>query len=280
MRENRCKVPMGKRKVGTIAEAMTVFYRVEDIFESQVDYEEGITIKKINEICLENVNYAFDNSNIIIKNINLNIKEGNHIILYGNNGSGKSTLANLIIGNYSPSNGNILYNECKNVSSKTIKKFITYVEQEDFFFHDTLYNNLTACNCFIENFEKICVLTGVDKIVNNLPNGYNTIITENGSNFSPGQKKLFALARALLRDTPIYIFDEITNGVDILTKNKIYKIFESEFDNKTYILITHDKDFEKVGNIVYKFSQGELVKENGGKDGNTVRNEKPFQGIP
>ena len=66
MRENRCKVPMGKRKVGTIAEAMTVFYRVEDIFESQVDYEEGITIKKINEICLENVNYAFDNSNIII----------------------------------------------------------------------------------------------------------------------------------------------------------------------------------------------------------------------
>lgn len=188
MRENRCKVPMGKRKVGTNAEAMTVFYRVEDIFESQVDYEEGITIKKINEICLENVNYAFDNSNIIIKNINLNIKEGNHIILYGNNGSGKSTLANLIIGNYSPSNGNILYNECKNVSSKTIKKFITYVEQEDFFFHDTLYNNLTACNCFIENFEKICVLTGVDKIVNNLPNGYNTIITENGSNFSPGQK--------------------------------------------------------------------------------------------
>ena len=75
MRENRCKVPMGKRKVGTNAEAMTVFYRVEDIFESQVDYEEGITIKKINEICLENVNYAFDNSNIIIKNINLNIKE-------------------------------------------------------------------------------------------------------------------------------------------------------------------------------------------------------------
>ena len=108
MRENWCKVPIGKRKVGTIAEAMTVFYRVEDIFESQVDYEEGITIKKINEICLENVNYAFDNSNIIIKNINLNIKEGNHIILYGNNGSGKSTLANLIIGNYSPSNGNIL----------------------------------------------------------------------------------------------------------------------------------------------------------------------------
>lgn len=65
-----------------------------------------------------------------------------------------------------------------------------------------------------------------------------------------------------------------------MTKNKIYKIFESEFDNKTYILITHDKDFVKVGNIVYKFSQGELVKENGGKDGNTVRNEKPFQGIP
>ncbi len=245
------------------AEMSTVYRRIEDIYELPEDAVGGCEIECINDIEISNMSYGYSSNNLVVDNINLKINKGDKIVISGKNGSGKSTLANIIVGNYAPMDGQIKYNGISGVNPKSVKEYITYVEQDTYMFHDTIFSNIAMGSMDIERFEKICKLTKVNEFIDTLPNGYFTILEENGNNISTGQKQKLALARALMRDTPIYIFDEITSNLDSMTKREICDLFSKEYKDKTMIFITHDECVEELGQIEYSFANGKLYKVRG-----------------
>jgi len=181
--------------------------------------------------------------------------------LLGGNGSGKSTLAHIMVGNYRDFQGEVLYSGKKNVNVASIKNNISYVNQDTFLFHDSIVNNIVmGCEHVTEEkLYEVCVVAGVDEMVREFPEGYNHVICDNGANLSGGQKQKIAMARALLRDTAIYIFDESSSNMDVVSEHNFMRIISEYLAEKTVIVISHNKMFREFANKVYKIEGGRLL---------------------
>lgn len=183
------------------------------------------------------------NDSKIIQDVSFKVKGKGIIGIIGQTGSGKSTIAKLILGLLTPTKGCIYLNgkNIQDFSDKVLKKNIGYVPQHSTFFHDSIYNNLLYGNSLVsmkkiqEVLEKVCLTD----VIEELPHKYNTVIGKNGVNLSGGQIQLLALARVLLRSPKLYVFDEITSGLDLNTQEKIVHLLQEISKNALVIVISH-----------------------------------------
>lgn len=225
----------------------------------------------------KNVNFAYKTKNKgNIENISF-IAEPNKITaLVGHSGSGKTTITNLILRKYKIDSGEILidneniYEYSKDIYSKNV----IGVNQSPFIFDMSIKNNLSLIDPNFENQIEACKRVGIHDYIMSLPRGYNTILTENATNFSGGQKQLLAIARTLLSKAEILIFDEVTSSLDTILVEKIKEIFENLKLDHTIIIITHKKDVMKIADKIIVLNKGKIVGQ--GSHDKLMKNNKYY----
>lgn len=212
----------------------------------------GILDKKIDgDIEINNLSFSYDEE--VLKNINLNIKKGNKVLILGNSGGGKSTLLKILKHYYEVKRGQVIIggidiNDYKNND-------IIYISQNEKLFTDTIYNNIGNSDRFNE-ISKICLL---EEIVKNFKLGYNTLIEEDGFNISGGQKQRIILARAINNDFNILLIDEGLSQIDVNNERKILKNLFNYYKDKTIIVVSHRLDNMDLYDQVIEISK-EVVK--------------------
>ena len=210
----------------------------------------------------KNVNFAYKSKNKgNVENINFVAEPNKITALVGHSGSGKTTITNLILRKYKIDSGEILidneniYTYSKDVYSTNV----VGVNQAPFIFNMSIRKNLSLIDSNFENQIEACKRFGIHDYIMSLPKGYNTILTENASNFSGGQKQLLAIARTLLSKAEILIFDEVTSSLDTTLVETIKDIFENLKLDHTIILITHKKDVMKIADKIIVLNKGKIV---------------------
>ena len=212
----------------------------------------------------KNVNFTYKSKNKgNLVNINF-IAEPNQITaLVGHSGSGKTTITNLILRKYKIDSGEILIDNDNiyDYSNKVYSTNVVGVNQSPFIFNMSIRKNLSLIDSNVENQIEACKRVGIHDYIMSLPKGYNTILTENATNFSGGQKQLLAIARTLLSKAEILIFDEVTSSLDTILVEKIKTIFENLKLDHTIIIITHKKDVMKIADKIIVLNKGRIVGE-------------------
>ena len=280
----------GKYEVNILVLLITYFENIMTNTKELMDYsrqirERSISIIRINDILnytsrgqivfglndndyitglieFKNVNFSYKSKNKgNIKDINLVIEPNKITALVGHSGSGKTTITNLILRKYKIDSGKILidgegiYEYSKEVYSTNV----VGVNQSPFIFSMSIRKNLSLIDSNFENQVEACKRVGIHDYIMSLPKGYNTILTENATNFSGGQKQLLAIARTLLSKAEILIFDEVTSSLDTILVEKIKGIFENLKLDHTIIIVTHKKDVMKIADKIVVLNKGKIV---------------------
>lgn len=195
-------------------------------------------------ISLENVNFTYTHTGIqAIKNFNLDIVPGEKIAVIGRTGSGKSTLAQLLIRMYDPKRGSIRFDgtDIREIDLPHLRRQVSYVPQDVFLFSDTIANNIRfgVGNAPEEAVEAAARQASVEKDILGFENGFQTVIGERGVTLSGGQKQRISIARALIKDPNLLIFDDCLSAVDAKTEKEIIGNLYQYLKNKTAIIVTH-----------------------------------------
>ena len=242
--------------------------RVEEIADMEPDIKnEKDAIKDADfsnaEIELKNVSFNYKNGVKILKNVNLKIKSGEKIAILGRIGAGKSTLIKLIMRFLDSDEGQILINgiNIKKYDIETLRRFFSYVSQEPFLFSMSIRDNIAFFNPNI-SFDKIkeaAEIADMSAQIEDMPKKYDTMLGERGVNLSGGQKQRLTIARAVLKDAPVFIFDDAFSSVDTDTEDKILKNISNKLSQKTIIFIAHRISTIKDVDYIYVLDEGEIV---------------------
>jgi len=239
--------------------AKTSIERLNEILNLGVEtkYEEKVnpfTSEKTASIRLENVSFSYDQKSEVLKNINLEIKQGEKVAIIGETGSGKSTLAQILIGLYPVNSGNIYYNdvEIKEMGYECVRSNVGFVIQSPMMFNNTLRFNLLLGKEHEDTvIYDILKIVQLHDFVSKLSNGLDTIVGKNGTKLSGGQKQRLSIARVLLDNPKVIIFDESTSSLDNQTENRLLEALSLYTQDKTIITIAHRKNsIEKADRII------------------------------
>ena len=229
-----------------IQEGLAAGERIFDVMDTVpmvTNKENAIAIDKLHE-CIEFKDVSFDyGEGVILKNINLTLKSGEIIAIVGPSGAGKSTLASLIPRFYDPSKGEILFDgkNLKELDLKSLRRLTGYVTQEVILFNNTIRSNIAYGKPDVEDEEiiKSAKMANAHDFINDFPNGYDTEIGDRGTRLSGGQQQRISIARAILNNPPILIFDEATSSLDADSEKKVQEAIEELMKNRTVIVIAH-----------------------------------------
>jgi len=223
----------------------------EPQYELKIDPFKG---KKSASIRLKNVSFSYNKSEKVLDNINLEIKEGEKVAIIGETGSGKSTLAQILIGLYPIDEGEIFYNEVeiKDIGYKTVRENVGFVIQSPMMFNNSLRFNLTlGKNYSDKQIYKALKIAQLYDFVMGLEKGLDTVVGKNGTKLSGGQKQRLSIARVLLDNPKVIIFDESTSSLDNRTEDRLLEALDSYISDKTVITIAHRRNsIEKADRII------------------------------
>lgn len=261
----------------TAAASERVFGLLEEV---EMDSENDIT-KKLDKhkvkgnIEFKNVKFGYDKDKIIINDFTAKVKAGEKIAIVGPTGAGKTTMVNLLMKFYDINDGDILIDgtSIRELKRDNIHSLFTMVLQDTWLFNGTVKENIIYNQKNVSNkkVEDVCKVVGVDHFIKTLPNGYDSIISDNDS-VSSGQRQLLTIARGMISDSPFLILDEATSNVDTRTEELVQKAMDKLMENKTSFIIAHRlstiKNADlilvmKDGNIIEQGNHNELMKKNG-----------------
>ena len=225
--------------------------------------DEKITGDNI-DISLEKVSFSYDESREVLHDISMNIDSGSLVSIVGVSGSGKSTIAGILLGKNHNYSGSIKVNgtEHREISSKSLMDNFTMIGHSSWIFKGTVRENLLMGNPRATEAEMIEALDKVNlKSFLEAQNGLDTRVESNASNLSGGQKQRLALARALLHDTPVYIFDEATSNIDADSEEIIMATVKQISKERTVILISHRLANVIDSDAIYMLKDGEIIEK-------------------
>ncbi|BDR75361.1 ABC transporter ATP-binding protein/permease [Clostridium tetani] len=238
--------------------------KIFNIIDTPLEQYKTKEIKDFNSLSVEfkNVNFSYEEDRKILNSINLNINSGKITALVGPSGCGKSTISSLIMGFNKNYQGKILINgnELREIDEEQLKRKINIVTHNSYIFTGTIEENLKMGreSASIEEMYEALRKVNLYDFVMSLDNGLKSEVKEGGANLSGGQRQRLALARALLYDSEIYIFDEATSNIDVESENEIMDVIYEIGKNKTILLISHRLYNVKNADCIYVLSQGEI----------------------
>jgi len=217
------------------------------------------------EIKFKNIDFSYDNGHKILNNFNLNIPAGAITALVGPSGGGKTTIVRLIFRHFDPVSGQILldnYN-LKDLELFSLRKLLSIVPQEVDIFNSTVAENISYAkrSASFREIEAAAKIANASEFIEKLPNKYNTIVGERGMRLSGGQRQRIGIARAVLADPKILVFDEATSNLDVESEKLIQEAINKIAKDKTIIIIAHRLSTIKMANKIAVIENGQVVEE-------------------
>jgi ATP-binding cassette subfamily B protein len=245
--------------------AKVAFSRMEEFTTIETEKTEGEAIERINSIELENLSFNFPGSLPLLRNIDLKIERGSITTLLGESGAGKSTILQLLQRFYEPVSGNILANDLKimTLDLNDYRKGIGVVPQDIKIFNNYLLFNIALSEDpkELEQVPTWCQENGFDQFFTKFPQGYMTLLGEEGANISGGQKQLVGLARALYKNPSVLLIDEGTSAMDRNTEQFILNMIQRIKSDTSVLMVTHRMKVAQQSDYVYLLENGAITKE-------------------
>ncbi len=214
------------------------------------------------EIRFENVWFGYKQDEYVLKNLNFTINPGEKVALVGPTGAGKSSIIRLLCRLYEPTKGRILVDgiDIREIAQAELRRYIGVILQESFLFAGDVKRNITLGDDYsLAEVKQAAKLVNIHRFINQLPDGYNTILRERGTNLSGGQKQLLAFARVAIRNPHVLVLDEATSSLDVATEALIQEALEQLLVERTAIIIAHR--LSTISNVdkILVLKRGELV---------------------
>ena len=216
------------------------------------------------------VDFSYVKGKKVLDDISLYAKPGQKIAFVGATGAGKTTIANLINRFYDIEEGTILYDgiNIKNIDKNDLRKSLGMVLQDVNLFTGTIMENLRygRANASDEECIEAAKLANADKFIEKLPNGYNTIITDNGDNLSQGQRQLLAIARCAVSNPPVMILDEATSSIDTRTEKDVQDGMDKLMEGRTVFVIAHRLSTIRNAKAIMVLENGRIIERGNHED--------------
>ena len=246
-----------------IASAERIFEFIEMEEEENPSTKELETFK--NEITFDNISFGYTEDEKILDNFSLTVKKGEKIAIIGETGAGKTTLIKLLTRLYDVDSGAIKIDgvNINEYDKHSLRSFMGMVLQETWLFSDTIKENIKYGNPDATDDEIIDAAkkANADNFIRQLPEGYDTILTEDGDNISQGQKQLLTIARAIISNKQILILDEATSNVDTRTEMLIQEALDKLMENKTSFVVAHRLSTVRNADKIIVLGKGRLIEE-------------------
>ncbi|MCT4542582.1 MAG: ABC transporter ATP-binding protein/permease [Vallitalea sp.] len=249
-----------------IASAERVFEILDEEEEKEISDDTGNIIntnKLKGAVKFNNVCFGYNKENILINEMNINVKSGQTVAIVGPTGAGKTTLVNLLMHFYDLNSGNITIDgvDISHLKRGSLRSMFGMVLQDTWLFKGTIRENIAygRKNATEEEIIVAAKTAHADHFIRTLPNGYDTILNEEASNISGGQKQLLTIARAIIADPAILILDEATSSVDTRTEIHIQKAMDSLMKGRTSFVIAHRLSTIKDADLILVMSNGDII---------------------
>lgn len=246
--------------------ALAASERIMDILDAEPehDFGKGRTLNEVKgKIEFKNVTFSFDRTKKVLKHINLVIEPGDIVGIVGTTGSGKSTLINLLMRYYDSYEGQILLDDVdiKTIDMEYYRSRIGFVQQEPMMFHDTIFNNIAYGDdsYSIEYVIAAADVANAHEFIVRQPDGYDSVLGERGVGLSGGERQRISIARAVLKNPSILVFDEATASVDSETEHLIQEAIERLISGRTTIMIAHRLSTLSKANKIVVVDNGEII---------------------
>ncbi len=248
-----------------LAAAERVFYMIDEPAEVS-DRKEAVALSDVKgDVLLENVNFGYTKEQMIIKGLNLHAVPGKLVAIVGPTGAGKTTLINLLMRFYDVQSGHIEVDnqEICHVTRSSLRKAYAMVLQDTWLFQGTVFENIAygKQGATLEEVTNAAKAAKIHSYIKRLPQGYGTILTDEGTNISKGQKQLLTIARAMLLNAPMLILDEATSNVDTRTEQQIQQAMRKLMENKTCFVIAHRLSTIQNADVILVVNHGEIVEQ-------------------
>ena len=252
-----------------IQSAFSAAERVFTILDEEPEKKDGEDAVDLNEVVgdvrLKNVTFGYTEDKTILKNLSVDANKGQTVAIVGPTGAGKTTIINLLMRFYDQQKGEILIDGIPSVDIKRsdLRLAFNMVLQDTWLFYGTIYDNIVYGreDATPEEVYAAAKSAKIDHYINSLPEGYNTILSDDGVNISKGQKQLITIARAFLSKAPILILDEATSNVDSRTEIQIQNAMTELMKNKTCFIIAHRLSTIQNADTILVVKDGEIIEQ-------------------
>ena len=255
--------------VGELQSAFAAAERVFMLIDAQPepgDSEKAYRLTNVKgEVNIDNITFGYEKDKPIIKNFSLKTKPGSIVAIVGPTGTGKTTIINLLMRFYDVWSGSISVDgiSIKDIDRSSLRSSYSMVLQDTWLFHGTIFENI-AYGKEGATMEEVVAAAKAAKIHNmivSLPDGYNTVLSDNGSGISKGQKQLLTIARAMMMESSMLIFDEATSNVDTDTERQIQSAMLELMRNKTCFIIAHRLSTIQNADVILVVNDGNIVEQ-------------------
>jgi ATP-binding cassette subfamily B protein/subfamily B ATP-binding cassette protein MsbA len=251
-----------------LASARAGLDRVFSVIDVQPDIQDAPDARPLpavrGEVRLEDVAFAYDEGRPVLRDVSLRIAPGETIALVGRTGAGKSTLASLVLRFFDPQRGRVTIDghDLRKVTLKSLRHQVTLMLQEPILFHTSVRENLTlGADIPLTRVKEAAQQAEAEAFILELRHGYDTVLGQDGLTLSGGQRQRLALARALLRQTPIVILDEPTSSLDVATESLVWRNVERLLAGRTAIVIAHRLSTARMADRIVVLGDGGILEQ-------------------
>lgn len=254
------------RSNNQVQEALAAGTRVFELLDTEAeikDLEDAVTLPSFkSNICYKEVDFAY-NQDPILKKVSLTIEKGETVAIVGRSGSGKTTLLNLLSRFYDVNAGMITIDgyDVRKLTQQSLRQQIAIVSQQTILFNDTIRTNITYGRTDVSDDDLVAAAKSANahSFIEKLPEGYDTVVGENGIRISGGQQQRLSIARALLKNSPILILDEATSSLDTESEREVQEAINRLMQNRTTLVIAHRLSTITHADRIVTMSDGQII---------------------
>ena len=253
----------------TVSKAVVGYERIQEVLEIEARVRDLPRARRAprfkGKIEFDRVNFAYDEKSPVLKDISFTIEPGSTAAIVGPSGTGKTTIISLIPRFYDPQSGTVKIDgaDVRSYTLKSVREQISFVLQETLLFHASVWDNIAygKPDATSAQIMRAAKQANADEFIEKLPDGYGTLLGERGATLSGGQRQRIAIARAIIRDSPILILDEPTSGLDSASEHAVIEALDRLLEGKTSIVIAHHLNAIRHANVIFVVKDSELVEQ-------------------